>query len=512
MEWQKGRQLTENTIPEIEVELDKDDDELNQKLFASSLFDESENITFDNIAGELSYRNCGFFTVISYLMMLTGVILQFLFLASDVYTLVQIYALQNWEDFHTITYIPLLAYKIIFTTCIGISFLYFIFFWILGVFIEKKNKIVGTYLHSGARTIDSLKSYERFCIFENIQTKNIHDWFCLTIYTAYHYDIISWILADTPRQCLNGATIAYSVSNRFTSGDIGSVISSIAATNKEEAVLLSFMMFSFVIWLCFTFRNVIIIISSICVISISKRRSKMKFDEHCADLVAQSVLKLYASKAKIQEEDFSKRRKVPSFLKRDTVIMDLEKEIDQRENSFLTSDDYTADSFDKSNPFSLELTEIPLSHSRTNLVNGLHNSKSAVNLHSDNFVLDSDESDIENPFGNPPATHLLNNTTGQSGQSNNNSHSILSYNQPQHANSSKNLLVPDNYVYVPSKVYEEVYHKDLDSPFNAQTPDIPHTPFKTVSHNETPPVEGNGQPQHSQLYGSRGLLSDSRNV
>ncbi|KAG0674556.1 hypothetical protein C6P42_002160 [Pichia californica] len=385
-----------------------------QSQFATLDFDEAEEITFYNIFGEHSYRNCNFWDILSYIIMLIGLILQLLFLGSDIYTLIQIYALKNWDTSHTITYIPILAYKIIFTTCIGISFLYVFFFWILGIFIVKKEKVVGTYLHAGARTIDSLKSYERFCIFEKIQTKNFHDWMCLTIYTSYHYDILSWIFADTPRQILNGATIAYVVSNKFTSGDISGVISSIAQENKKEAVLLSFMFFSFIVWLCFTFKNVIVILSSICVISITKKKNGMKFNKYCANLVAQSVSDLYSEKAQIQEQDFSKRRKIPSFLKDNDAILDIENERRMNESvlnfninnnsinnnnnnnsdnfynySFQNNSTDANDSMDKSNPFSIQLHEIPVSHSRTNLVN----SHSTSDIHDNNFVPISEFSD-----------------------------------------------------------------------------------------------------------------------
>lgn len=406
----------------------KDENINTNKPFAKLEFDEAEEITFYNIFGEHNYRSCSIFNMISYISMLIGLAFQFLFLASDIYTLVQIYALNNWDNGHTITYIPILAYKIIFTTCIGISFVYFIFFWILGIFIERKEKVVGTYLHSGARTIDSLKSYERFCVFEKIQTKNFHDWMCLTIYTAYHYDIVSWILADTPRQALNGATIAYIVSNKFTSGDISGVINSIAQNNKQEAVLLSFMFFSFIVWLCFTFKNVIVIISSICVITSTKRKFHMKFSKYCANLVAQSVSNLYSEKAQLQEENFSKRRKVPSFLKDSGAISDIENEISMDDtisnfndnysnydydydynynnNNNINNYDYSTDindSIDKSNPFNIELHQIPTSHSRTNLINN----QTSSSLHLDN-ITNSITDDNDDPF-NTSNAELLNN-------------------------------------------------------------------------------------------------------
>lgn len=397
-----------------------------------TLFNDPKQITFNNITGEHNYRKCSVLNALSYMFLLISIILQFLFLASDVFTLVQIYALKNWDDFHTITYIPILAYKIVFTTCIGISFLYFIFTWILGFIIQRRNRVVPSYLHTGARQIDSIKNYERFCIYEEISTKNFNKWFALSIYSAYHYEIINWLLADSPRQILNGATIAFSVSNKFTSVDIGGIISAIAKNDKEEAVLLSFMFFSFVIWLCFTFKNLIIILSSVCFIPVTKKKNQKKFNKYCADLVAESVSDLYSKKAEIKEEELSKRRKVPSFM--NTYKIDDFNDNDDN-NDFTLDNNNSSESFsiDKSNPFDIILTELPASHSRTNLLN-TNNNKSRSHLHSDTFL---DVPEEDDPFDNQPtnSAHPFNN----------------------------NLNVRDSYIYVPSNVFEESYHNNVNT-------------------------------------------------
>ncbi|OBA16592.1 uncharacterized protein OGAPODRAFT_93567 [Ogataea polymorpha] len=253
----------------------------------------TEEITFEDLAEEHDYRVFNFWTLVSYLIMLTEICLSFGFLASDIYTLVQIYALNDWDSYHAISYVPLLAYRIIFTACIGISMTWLIANWWYGIHIYRTNNIVRSHLNDVARQINSLKSYERFCIYERSTTKSFFDWFSLTTYRSYYFSIYLWLLADTPRQILNGATVAYSISNSFTSSEIVNVVVAIAQTNKREAVLLSFMTFSFIVWVIFTAKYICVIIGSFFVVSKVHSRHKTTFRKYCRRLVADSVIELY---------------------------------------------------------------------------------------------------------------------------------------------------------------------------------------------------------------------------
>lgn len=284
-----------------------------QSTLTLGLEKQPDKILFRHVQGEHRYKKYTVFTILSYASLYIGLILQGLFLGSDVYTLIQIYALRNWDDFHTITYIPVLVYKVVFTTCIGISFLFLVFTWLRGIILYKRNQIVKSYLDNGARIIDSIRDYERFCIYEEISTNNFSDWVALQIYQTYHYDIFSWLLADTPRQSLNGATIAYIVSNKFTDNDIGGTLRYIGQHNKQEAVLLGFMFFSFVVWLCFTFKNLIVICSSLCVISNVKRKTGSSFTDYIHSIVAESVSAMYERKANGFEMELNEKRRLPTF-------------------------------------------------------------------------------------------------------------------------------------------------------------------------------------------------------
>jgi hypothetical protein len=485
-----------------------------------ALTDDPRRITFNNITGEHNYRECTFFKIMSYIFLIAGIILQLLFLASDVYTLIQIYALKNWDSSHTITYIPILAYKIVFTVCIGISFIYFIFVWVFGAIIQRRNGVVSSFLHTGARQIDSLKSYERFCIYEEIQSRSLHEWLCLSIYTAYHYEIISWLLADTPRQILNGATIAYVVSNKFTSGNIKGVISEIGQNEKKEAVLLSFMFFSFVVWLLFTFKNVIVILSSICIISSSKSKNNKSFNAFCYDLVFQRVSQLYAKKATLKEEELAKRRKVPSFLQNGALdeYVELDKfdlgDIEEEENFGAGSSfDVSSNSMDKGKN-DIQLKILPVSHSRVDLIpktsryiyqhpnENEYSVEDISQMNADPFVTSTNNSRYHaDAFYSKPSHHPHSMAETLPNAYNNNNidmHAIEQIQPQSQANIETQQYYTQvqsqpadrqSYVYVPSKVYEEEYHSrppistPLDQNINMNmNMSVQHSTSSTVPH------------------------------
>lgn len=276
-------------------------------------------ITFNEITGEHRYNRYGLWIVIDFIALLVTTLLRFLFLASDIYTLVQIYVLSNWDDYHSISYVPILVYRIIFTVCIGLYIIFLIFSIATGIHIFHKNYVISSYLHAVAREFNSLRSYERFCIYENITTKSLHDWLALLIYQSLHYDMFLWLLSDTPRQVLNGATIAYSISNSFQSSNIGAIIREIAQTNKREAILLSFMTFSFVVWVFFSMKYLILILSAICIVPSIKRRTHLSYSQGCKSIVAASVMKMYEKEERKKRKSMMHKRKIPSVIKDDSM-------------------------------------------------------------------------------------------------------------------------------------------------------------------------------------------------
>ncbi|ODV88028.1 hypothetical protein CANARDRAFT_184836, partial [[Candida] arabinofermentans NRRL YB-2248] len=250
-------------------------------------------ITFDDMTSEHSFKNVTFLNVLRYIVMVLTIVLQFSFLASDIYTLIQIYVLGNWANYHSISYVPILAYKIIFTACIGISIMFLIITWWYGTYVYKTNRVVRSYLDDVAMNLHSLNSFEKFCIYRQISTKSFYDWFVISIYQSWHFSIYNWLFADTPRQMLNGATIAYTISNSFTSSNIVHIVKDIANRNSQEAILLSFMTFSFFVWVIFTVKYLAVLLSSACICSSIRKKDGVTFSKFIHKMVADAVLEMY---------------------------------------------------------------------------------------------------------------------------------------------------------------------------------------------------------------------------
>ncbi|GMG00274.1 hypothetical protein B5S30_g835 [[Candida] boidinii] len=274
-----------------------------------------QEVRFEDIQGEHNYSNKKFLTIVSYIIFLIGLLFQVGILVSDVYTLIQIYSLGNWDSTHAIAYVPILVYKLVFTICIGISFLWLIISLGIGIRIFKTDSIVKAYFDDMAKTFHSLRNYEKFCIFNSISTKNFFDWSALLTYQTFHYYFYIWLFADTPRQLLNGATIAYTVSNSFNSSNVIKIISDIAATDSTAAVLLSLMTFSFVLWVVFTFKNICCLIAIFSIVPKIKKREKMGFSEYCHKLVSDSVMEMYETKEKDRKIEMKSKVKLPSIAK-----------------------------------------------------------------------------------------------------------------------------------------------------------------------------------------------------
>lgn len=107
-----------------------------------------------------------------------------------------------------------------------------------------------------------MSDYSKYCVYFKITPKGRFQ--KVAFFTFFELkDCLRLLFADTPRQVINGLTlwsVLITVGSENTSiGDghlesflgVISKIKTIAQTNHEEAVLLSFMLFSFVIWAIF---------------------------------------------------------------------------------------------------------------------------------------------------------------------------------------------------------------------------------------------------------------------
>lgn len=221
--------------------------------------------TFDVLDLDL-FKNRRFLTVLSYLFIAWGLlILKLILFASDIYTCIKLLAFNSWSNNVIQPYLSFKISKWLFSGCIFASIVLLLWEIVNGIRVYKTRNIALTYVNYFARTSYSISNYRIFCLYNRITPKGFHQRICF--YTFFEFkDCIRLLLTDTPRQVINGLTlwsVLVTVNNGADLGELEdlsgllSKIQYIANTNHEEAVLLSFMLLSFIIWAFFMAKLVI---------------------------------------------------------------------------------------------------------------------------------------------------------------------------------------------------------------------------------------------------------------
>ncbi|ANZ75968.1 BA75_02600T0 [Komagataella pastoris] len=207
-----------------------------------------DNTTFDIIESQL-FVNFKVSTLLAYLMMWVFIILSIAFLVSDIVTAYRLINLNRWAmDIE-----PFISKEIcrwIFVGCIFASLAILIAKWIWA-FFHRSQRICETYMNSILRNTYSIRHYSYFCIYDKIGAGGFVK--RLTFFTFFSIrDCLTLLIADSPRQVINGITLFKFL--RLDTGDfstITKVISKVAEENRYAAVTLSFMTFSFILWVFF---------------------------------------------------------------------------------------------------------------------------------------------------------------------------------------------------------------------------------------------------------------------
>ncbi|CEP64058.1 Kch1p LALA0_S10e01288g [Lachancea lanzarotensis] len=226
--------------------------------------------TFDALDCSL-FRNFKAMTILNYaffVLFLTG--LKIALFVSDVYTCIKLLAFNTWSNNIIQPYIPFRISKWLFSGCILASVVLILWEVANGIRIYRTRNISLTYVNNFSRSAYSLSQYNKFCVYNRIAPQGAFQ--KVAFYTFFELkDCVRLLVTDTPRQVINGLTL-WSVLVSRTHDNLGQLenisgllakIKTIAQTNREEAVLLSFMLFSFVIWAFFMTKFVTACICSI---------------------------------------------------------------------------------------------------------------------------------------------------------------------------------------------------------------------------------------------------------
>ncbi|OJD12272.1 hypothetical protein AJ78_07101 [Emergomyces pasteurianus Ep9510] len=212
------------------------------------------------------FKSTTCFTQFSYFILWISVFISIAVYGVDTFTAVNLIAFNRWST-EAQQLIPRYISKWIFAGCIMLSFVFLIYRWIRAVRVIKQGGVAQSYLDPLAVRIQSIRvgekgqGWRRFLVFyELTKSKKGADY--VALFTYFNFE--AWmrtVFAEGPRQFING-TILYSVmkSDLILQGehappagtsDISQFFNNVGALadkDKRQAVILSAMLFTLVIW------------------------------------------------------------------------------------------------------------------------------------------------------------------------------------------------------------------------------------------------------------------------
>ncbi|KAK6465957.1 hypothetical protein DFJ63DRAFT_333351 [Scheffersomyces coipomensis] len=256
--------------------------------------------TFDLVDIQ-GFHNTKASTIFAYFLMWIIVLLSWVLLGADIYTCLNILVFHRWSSNDYKPYAYSIA-KWIFTGCIIFEFLLLLYHWIWAIHTYKTKNIALVYVNNIARLLYSIKSYNYFCLFNQIQQDNFFDWSTFFCYGEID-NALQILVADTPRQVINILTLRYYATDGESNNNILENIKSIATTNLTLSIILSLMCVSVVIWCIFFFKFAFGMILYLPVaFKVKSRTANSSLKKYCCSLVNANVRLLVLKHHKSKRE------------------------------------------------------------------------------------------------------------------------------------------------------------------------------------------------------------------
>ena len=222
------------------------------------------------------FKNYSFKTLLNYIVgTCLFLVLKFALFISDLYTCVKLLAYNKWSNNIIKPYLPFKISKWLFSACILFSIVLLLWNIISGIRTYRTQNITKCYVNNVSRNYISITNYSKFCIFDKISSHGTFQWCAFFVFFELK-SCLGLIFCDTPRQVINGLTLwsvlvtvhdgnGMDLSDLETFEGLINKIKAIALTNKQEAILLSFILFSFIIWAFFMAKLISALICSVIV-------------------------------------------------------------------------------------------------------------------------------------------------------------------------------------------------------------------------------------------------------
>ncbi|CAI4047732.1 hypothetical protein SKDZ_13G0910 [Saccharomyces kudriavzevii ZP591] len=198
--------------------------------------------------------------------------------SSDIYTCIKLLAFNTWSNNIIQPFLEFRISKWLFSGCIFCSSLILVIELIIGLGVYRRKEITSNYMNGVSRSINCLFNFKKYQIFELIvltDEKKFSKWLFFSYFEIS--GCLKLVFGDSPRQIINGLTLwsvlltvsngagsnangTQNLSNLDNLSGIISKIKHIAKTNYEESVILSFMLFSFIIWVILISKLILSII------------------------------------------------------------------------------------------------------------------------------------------------------------------------------------------------------------------------------------------------------------
>ncbi|CCK71094.1 pheromone-regulated K(+) transporter PRM6 KNAG_0G00370 [Huiozyma naganishii CBS 8797] len=220
------------------------------------------------------YKNKSRKTQTHYIINVWGVtILRVVMLLFDIYTCIKLLAFNTWSNEYIPPFVPFRISKWLFSACIFVSILVMACEFVAGIRIYRTENISFSFMNNWTNTFRCLRDYRVYCLFEKITPSGVFQRMAFFTYFELKSSF-KLLFADSPRQIINGLTL-WSVlftrgsTSEMNLGDleslqgVGQRMRWIAKNNHEEAVILSFMFSSFLIWVFFFLKLTVAVVLSL---------------------------------------------------------------------------------------------------------------------------------------------------------------------------------------------------------------------------------------------------------
>jgi hypothetical protein len=180
--------------------------------------------------------------------------------AADTFTAVNLLAYNKWTS-EVKPKIPIEYARWIFAGCIIFSFVLYIFSWIMAVRAIRRGGIAESYMDPLAATLQSMRGsgWRRFLVFSALTTsKKGADYVAFFVYFSFQ-SAIRLIIAEGPRQVINGMTLYSVMQDTFMDGggnanDKSNIeqfwanLQHLFNENMYQALTMCSMLFTLIIW------------------------------------------------------------------------------------------------------------------------------------------------------------------------------------------------------------------------------------------------------------------------